>query len=359
MKNIEETPEPIRRLEKCLCGWAADLKLRPQSVLTYLRANRQFLRWLQDNNIPAPGQNDVLAYKQHIEATRGHATVQLYIMALRRFYAWLAQKDTSYTNIAENINVEQVERAHKRDSLTADQAKIVLTAIDRSTERGRRDYAMLSLMVTCGLHQSEAVNANIGDIGRGDDNGAIMYLYRYDRNENEHHIIKLPPAAAQAISDYLDGRTDGSSPAAPLFTSTCNKNRMQRLTTRSICGIIKKRLQDAGYNSNTLTAQSLRLTAVTLAILDGQPLTEVQTFARHINITTTLTYANHSEMPPLGRQTERRAGWPFIKKRPEIPENRCAEAVAKAIFEKLPQGRPPGMNPPANVIFNKSIDFFP
>ena len=50
---------------------------------------------------------------------------------------------------------------------------------------------------------------------------------------------------------------------------------------------------NAGFNSNRLTAHSLRHTAVTLALLSGQSLTDVQAFARHSNINTTMIY-NHS-----------------------------------------------------------------
>ena len=64
------------------------------------------------------------------------------------------------------------------------------------------------------------------------------------------------------------------------------------MTTRTISGIAKTTMQEAGYNSSRLTAHSLRHSAVTLAVLGGMPLQEVQTFARHSNVDTTLIYVH-------------------------------------------------------------------
>jgi integrase/recombinase XerC len=74
--------------------------------------------------------------------------------------------------------------------------------------------------------------------------------------------------------------------------------------------MVKNRLKEAGYNSERLTAHSLRHTAVTLSLLAGKDITEVQQFARHANIATTMIY-NHSL---------------------DKAKNSCSEAIAKAIF---------------------------
>ena len=82
------------------------------------------------------------------------------------------------------------------------------------------------------------------------------------------------------------------------------------MTTRSISRIVKGHLKDAGYDTNRLTAHSLRHTAVTLALLQGQDLAEVQQFARHRDISTTMIY-NHAV---------------------DQERNACSQAVADSIF---------------------------
>jgi integrase/recombinase XerC len=113
----------------------------------------------------------------------------------------------------------------------------------------------------------------------------------------------------KAIRAYLKTRGNAGE-KEPLFTSLSNNSKRKRLSTRSISGMVKNRLKEAGYNSERLTAHSLRHTAVTLSLLAGKDITEVQQFARHANIATTMIY-NHSL---------------------DKAKNSCSEAIAKAIF---------------------------
>ncbi len=52
-------------------------------------------------------------------------------------------------------------------------------------------------------------------------------------------------------------------------------------------------MKNAGYNSKRLTAHSLRHSAVTIALLGGLSLQDVQAFARHATIATTTIYAHN------------------------------------------------------------------
>ena len=79
----------------------------------------------------------------------------------------------------------------------------------------------------------------------------------------------------------------------PLFISHSRRNSGQRLTTRTISGVAKKAMINAGFNTSRLTAHSLRHTAITLALMAGQSLADVQAFARHTSINTTMIY-NHT-----------------------------------------------------------------
>ena len=222
------------------------------------------------------------------------------------FFAWTEQEGL-YPNVAKHLKGAKVDREHKKDYLTSRQVREVLGAIDRSTEQGLRDYAMLFLMITGGLRTIEVTRANIEDLRNAGDN-TVLYVQGKGREEKTEYI-KISAPAEQAIRAYLKAR--GSAPeTAPLFASTSNNNHGERMSTRSISGIVKTRLQQAGYDSSKLTAHSLRHTAVTLSLLAGRDITEVQQFARHKNIATTMIY-NHA----LDRA-----------------KNGCSEAITSAIL---------------------------
>jgi len=228
-----------------------------------------------------------------LEESKKPTTVLLYITAVRQFFTWL-EAENICKNVAQHVKGPKIERLHKRDYLTADQVKNVLGIIERQREQGRRDYAMLLLMVTCGLRRIEVCRANIEDIRAV---GGNTRLYVQGKGEIERaDYVMLPPTIELAIREYLTFRNKRtSSTTTPLFTSLSNNSYGKRLSLRNMSWIVKNRLLMAGYNSDRLCAHSLRHTAITLALLAGQPLQEVQMFARHTTITTTMIYAHNIE----------------------------------------------------------------
>ena len=280
----------------------------PKTVATYTRATRQLLKYLGDNGITQPRREDILAYRNSLIAS-GHkpSTVQSYIVAARLFFAWLEQEGI-YSNVAEHVKGAKLDKAHKKDYLTSRQVKTLLGKVERDTLQGKRDYAMLVLMITGGLRTIEVSRADIGDIRvLGVD--TVLYLQGKGHVEKTD-FVKLDGHVEEAIRAYLTARGTADQ-SAPLFTSSSNNSKGQRLSTRAISGIVKERMQAAGYNSDKLTAHSLRHTAVTLSLLAGKPLEEVQQFARHSNMQTTLIYSH-----ALDRA-----------------KNGCSAAIAASIFK--------------------------
>lgn len=279
----------------------------PKTVETYTRALRQLFNYFSLNGITQPTRGDILAFRDELKAS-GHkpTTVQSYITATKIFFSWTEQEGL-YPNVADRLKGAKLDREHKKDYLTSRQVKEVLAGVDRSTEQGLRDYAMLFLMVTGGLRTIEVSRANIGDLRTLGAN-SVLYVQGKGREEKTDYI-KLSAPAEQAIRAYLKARGEKDE-KAPLFSSTSNNNKGARLTTRSVSGIVKTRLQQAGYDSEKLTAHSLRHTAVTLSLLAGKDITEVQQFARHANIATTMIY-NHAL---------------------DKAKNGCSEAITQAIL---------------------------
>jgi integrase/recombinase XerC len=163
-------------------------------------------------------------------------------------------------------------------------------------------------MITGGLRDIEVSRANVEDISAVGGR-AVLYL-RGENQDEQVDYVKLTEPVKEAVNGYL--REQGEfHPSAPLFTSLSRNSRGSRLSTRSISEIAKQRLRDAGYDSDKLTAHSFRHSAIALSLLGGLSLQEAQRFARHNDISSTLTYAHHLE----------RAG------------SRGAEVVTGAIFD--------------------------
>lgn len=285
----------------------AYLDASKNTVKTYTTGLKQFFNYLAINGIKDPDRQDVIAYRDELKAS-GHkpTTVQNYITAVKIFFSWTAQEGY-YPNIAERIKGAKLNRDHKKDYLTSKQVKKVINIVDLNQEKGLRDYAILATMITGGLRTIEVSRVNIEDL-RVVGEQTVLYVQGKGREEKTEYI-KISQEVENAIRNYLKTR-DNVSDQEPLFTSLSNNSRGKRLSTRSISGMVKDRLKEAGFNSERLTAHSLRHTAVTLSLLAGKDITEVQQFARHKNIATTMIY-NHSL---------------------EQAKNSCSEAISKAVF---------------------------
>jgi integrase/recombinase XerC len=279
---------------------------KPKTVETYKRALRQFFRFLSLRAIKQPTREDVIAFREELRNGHKSATIQSYIVAVRLFFKWTEQEGI-YKNVADMIKGVAISKEYKKDYLTPQQVKTILARIDKKTLSGRRDYSLLAIMLTGGLRTIEASRANIEDLRTIGDTTALFIQGK--GREEKTDFVKIPSQVETALRGYLKLRRDAPS-SAPLFASTSNNSQGQRLTTRSISAIVKQRFKNAGFNSKRLTAHSLRHTAVTLSLLGGQGIQEVQQFARHSSITTTQLYAHN-----LDRM-----------------KNQCEATIAQAIF---------------------------
>lgn len=266
----------------------AFLDATPRTVDTYNRALRSFIRFLSDQNITAPTRDTIKDYKEFLLQEHKANTVRLYIVAVRLFFSWLEQEHI-YSNIAEHIKGVKVPTGHKRDYLSAEQLRGILKSIDRTTPQGRRDYSMFLLMTCNGLRDVEVARADVKDLQTL--GGKSVLMVQGKGHSDKDTSVNISPEVEQAIRESLRDRKNASG-SAPLFCSMSNNSNGKRLSTRSVSGIIKGILKESGYNSDRLTAHSLRHSAVTIALQSGNSIQAVSQFARHANISTTMIYSH-------------------------------------------------------------------
>ena len=261
-----------------------------KTATTYKKALKRVFYYFSEQGINNPKRENIINFKRELESKgRKPSTIALYLAAARRFFSW-TESTGIYPNITTGIKAPKLSKGHKKDCFSGSQIKSILSSIDRSTVEGLRNYAVMALMTTGGLRTVEITRANIEDL-RNVGGVSVLYIQGKGRSDKTE-FIKLTPKVEQAIRAYLKARGQVAI-NAPLFASESKRNRGQGLTTRTISSIAKAAMIEAGFNSSRLTAHSLRHTAVTLALLAGQELAEVQHFARHNNISTTQIYAHN------------------------------------------------------------------
>ena len=259
------------------------LNVKETTYNTYKVSLKSFFAWLSDENITSPKALDIVNYKRYLVNNVKSSTVNLYLSAIKQFFSFL-EVHGLYKNIAREVKGEKFSKYGKKDALTVEQIQELLNTCD-DTVKGLRDKAIISLMASCGLRDIEVARLCKNDIVLID---GVFYIYiqgkgRSDKDER----MALPLEVYQAIQRYLKvKRCKGST---YVFSSESN-NCKGGMTVQAISGVVKTALRAIGLDSERLTAHSLRTSAVTNLLKQGVNVLEVQAFARHANINTTMIY---------------------------------------------------------------------
>ena len=283
---------------------------KDSTVKGYLTCIRQFMKWLDAYQITQPTREDIKAYRAHLEsADLAIGTQQQYLRAVKHFFKWTAAEGL-YPNIADNIHGAKVRHdLHKKDALSREDVPKIAASIDTSDEQGKRLYAMYLLCITCGLRTVEINRANIEDIKTV---GGVSYLYVQGKGcDDKDAPVELIPEVQEAIKAYLSSRSDKPTPKSPLFASTSNRSKGGRISTASISAMLKEMLVKAGYDSDRITAHSLRHTSGTGAYKATGSLLLAQKHQRHADPSTTEIYIHAEERAE--RHTERQVYDYFFK----------------------------------------------
>jgi integrase len=83
----------------------------------------------------------------------------------------------------------------------------VRAVLDAALSKGdtERNYAVVSLLVVCGLRVSEALGADVGKLGSARGHAVISVVGKGDKPRT----VPMPPAVVEAVGLYIGGRADG------------------------------------------------------------------------------------------------------------------------------------------------------
>jgi integrase len=123
----------------------------------------------------------VLRYRSFLESlSLSAATINLHLSAIRRLADEAAESSMLSPELAIGIRrVKGVKRLGRKigNWLSGDQAQDLLNSIPQSTLRGRRDAAMIGLLLGCGLRRSEAVALRLDQIQLREGHWVVADLF--------------------------------------------------------------------------------------------------------------------------------------------------------------------------------------
>ena len=277
--------------KKDIASFLKSLDIRQSSKNTYERQLIEFFGWCTEKKHTQLNREHILSYKEYLKNDRELAafTIGGYLTAVRRFFEWLEATE-QHSNIARGIKGPARKRGFKKDALTVDQAKLILGSIKRTTLSGKRDYAMINLMLRTGLRTIEIARALREDICK-QGGETVLYIHGKGRDSKDE-LVLLTAYTLEPLEEYFKARGLVKN-EDPLFASHSTKNFGKKMTTRSVSRIVKIVFRKVNMDDSRLTAHSLRHTAITLSLLAGATPQEARAMARHSDINTTLIYAHN------------------------------------------------------------------
>lgn len=183
--------------------------------------------------------------------------------------------------------------------LNADQAHALLNSCDTGTVNGRRDRAILLLLVRLGMRRGEVARLRLDDIDWRA--GEILVCGKGPRVER----LPLPSDVGEAIVAYLrDGRPAGIETRAVFMRVRAPRGA---LTPHGITQVAVSASKRAGLGE--VTAHRLRHTAASELLRRGAPLREIGQLLRHRTELTTTIYAKIDR----DRLRELALPWPEVR----------------------------------------------
>jgi site-specific recombinase XerD len=225
------------------------------------------------------------------ERKSSDTTRNLRLAALHSFFRYVQYQNPDNLHEYQSIMSIRLKKARNNamNYLTIDGIKLLLSQPDVTSEKGRRDLALLSLMYDTGSRVQELIDLTSASI-RLDK----PYTIRITGKGNKTRIVPLLEQQVKILKSYLDEH-DLLKPDArlhPLFSNS----RLEKLTRPGVTYILLKYADQARAKNpelipEKLSCHSLRHSKAMHLLQAGVNLVYIRDILGHVSVTTTEVYA--------------------------------------------------------------------
>jgi site-specific recombinase XerD len=187
------------------------------------------------------------------------STVARRLSTLASFYRYCEQEGHVERSPAAHLRRPKVDGESRTMGLDRNELSAFMVQAGIGTYR---DHALASMLGLNGLRVSEALNADIDDLGFERGHHVLQII----RKGGKRATVPLAPRTARAVQLYIDGRTGG-----PIFLG----EHGQRMDRHAADRTVKRLARRAGINKR-ISPHSLRHSFITAALDAGVALRDVQ-----------------------------------------------------------------------------------
>ena len=277
-------PDPFHRLTALVL----DSVSSAESKRAYGKGISDFWAWIQRASQTRFNKATVQEYRTHL-VNQGLAasTINVRLSAIRRLAVEAVDNNLMDAQLAVGIGrVKGIKREGIRTGnwLTILQAEQLINAPQGSTVKGKRDRALLSIMIGCGLRREETASLKIDHIQQRDGRWVIVDLIG---KGGRVRTVPMPSFAKAAVDEWTaaTGCTSGR-----VFRPINRGGNVsgESMTAQSIFETVKYYAHQIGLKD--VAPHDLRRTFAKLAHRGHAALEQIQLSLGHASITTTEAY---------------------------------------------------------------------
>lgn len=259
----------------------------PHTHRAYAQALDEFLLWFQSASQRKFNKATVQNYRHELEL-KGLApsSINIRLAAIRRLALEAVDNGLMPPELAAGIaRAKGAKQSGVRLGhwLTAAEAEKLLSAPAPDTTKGRRDRAVLALLIGAGLRRSEVVALNCSHIQHRDGRWLVADLVG---KHGRIRSVPLPPWAHAALECWTDA---AAICEGPVFRGLTRHGRIsaKRLSAQAVFTIVKEYAEKLGLPARP---HDLRRTFAKLAHVGQAPLEQIQFSLGHASAVTTEIY---------------------------------------------------------------------
>jgi len=275
-----------------------DLEHSKQAVLNSLPAKSsqesyeyaidEFISWYCSEPRLAFNRTVVLRYRFFLEQKNlAPSTIYVRLAAVRRLAYEASDSGLLSPELAAGIaRVKGARRLGIRigNWVTAEQGKALLQNSQSENLRGKSDYAILAVLLGCGLRRGESVAIRMEDLQLREEHWVIADLIGKGR-----HVRTVPMPGW--VKDAVDKWVSAARISEGVIFRRINKEGKvwgPGLTSKAIWHVVKAAAKRGGLQN--LAPHDLRRTGARLCHLAGGELEQIQFLLGHVSVQTTEKY---------------------------------------------------------------------
>jgi len=259
----------------------------PSTRTMYAKALDDFFQWREEQGRPAFTRAAVQAHRTVLES-KGSApsTINQRLAAIKKLAreaaanGWLDAETAAGIDQVAGVKQQGVRAGNW---LTRAQAEALINCPDPSTLKGKRDRAVLALLVGCGLRRGEAVSLTLADMQQRDGRWVIVDL------RGKHGRVRTIPVPVW-VKLAVDLWTEAGGITEGRLLRSLNRHGQitgSSLSPQAVLAAVKFYGKQLGLK---LQPHDLRRSCAKLCRSAGGELEQIQLLLGHASITTTERY---------------------------------------------------------------------